>query len=88
MKRTTISLPDELAAALVREAARRRVPVSQVAREALEARLGLADKGPRDLPFIGIAQSDPDGPHAADLEDYLAEHWADDIEADSFARDR
>jgi predicted transcriptional regulator len=43
MKRTTISLPDDLAAALGREAARRRTSVSQVAREAIEARLGWDD---------------------------------------------
>lgn len=88
MRRTTISLPDDLAAALRREAARRRVPVSQVAREAIEARLGLSDEGPRDLPFIGIAESaDPAWP-AADLDEYLAQHWADDIERDAFAGSR
>ena len=35
--------------------------------------------------FIGIAHSDGSVP-AADLDDYLAAHWADDIEADSFSR--
>ena len=87
MKRTTISLPDELAAALGREARRRRVPVSQVAREAIEARLGLSDEGPRDLPFIGIAESrDPEWT-AATSEEYLAQFWADHIERDAFDRD-
>ncbi len=83
MKRTTISLPDDLAAALEREAARRRVPVSQVAREAIEARLGLTGDGPRDLPFIGIVSSEHPTTASEDIEDVLAEHWADDI-----ARDR
>ncbi|MCY7419476.1 MAG: ribbon-helix-helix domain-containing protein, partial [Chloroflexi bacterium] len=40
MKRTTISLPDDLAAAMEREAGRLRVSVSQVAREGIEMRLG------------------------------------------------
>jgi predicted transcriptional regulator len=88
MKRTTISLPDDLAAALEREARRRRVPVSQVAREAIEARLGLSDEGPRDLPFIGIAESADSEWTAATSEEYLARFWADDIERDAFNRDR
>jgi hypothetical protein len=37
MKRITISLPDALEAAIQREARRRRIPVSQVVRERLEA---------------------------------------------------
>jgi hypothetical protein len=82
MKRTTISLPDDVAAALEREAARRRVPVSQVAREAIEVRLGLADAGSRALPFAGLFASKLPG-IADDDEGYLREHWPDAI-----ARDR
>lgn len=88
MKRITISLPDDLAAALGREARRRRVPVSQVAREAIEARLGLPDDGPRDLPFVAIAESRDSEWTAATSEEYLARSWADDIERDAFDRDR
>jgi hypothetical protein len=84
VKRTTISLPDDIAAALAREAHRRRVPVSQVAREAIEARLGLDDEVPRELPFIGIAESGLPGIAERD-EEYLAEHWADDLERDAFS---
>ena len=51
MKRTTISLPDELLTAITRDADRRRVSVSQVAREAFAAHLGLSDAGPRPLPL-------------------------------------
>lgn len=88
MKRTTINLPDDLAAALEREARRRRVPVSQVAREAIEARLGLSDEGPRDVPFIGIVQSGHPTTASEDIEEFLEEHWAADIEADAFAGSR
>ena len=79
MTRITISLPDELASAVAREASRRRTSVSQVAREALEARLGRGDK-PRDLPFASLGRS---GHHttARDIDAILADEWDD-------ARDR
>jgi predicted transcriptional regulator len=75
MKRTTITIPDELAAALEREARRRRVPVSQITREALAAHLGLAGEEPRRLPFAALGAS---GHHttARDLEEVLAAEWA------------
>jgi metal-responsive CopG/Arc/MetJ family transcriptional regulator len=83
MKRTTISLPDDVAAALEREARRRRVPVSQVAREAIEGRLGLSNEGVRSVSFIGIVHSVEPSTASEDIEGFLAEHWANDI-----ARDR
>jgi Arc/MetJ-type ribon-helix-helix transcriptional regulator len=82
MKRTTISLPDDLAAALEREAGRRRVSVSEVAREAIEDKLGFAEEGERDLPFIGIADGELT---VGDFDEYLAKHWADDIYRDAFS---
>jgi hypothetical protein len=87
MKRTTISLPDVVADALAREARRRRVPVSQVAREAIESKLGLDEGSPRDLSFIGIAESGLPGVAERD-EEYLAERWVIDIESDAFDRRR
>jgi hypothetical protein len=88
MKRTTISLPDALAAALNREARRRRVPVSQIAREAIEARLGRSKRARRRLPFIGIARGG-DRTTARDAEEVLAREWADHIARDSgIDRDR
>jgi len=76
MTRITISLPEELANAVAREASRRRTSVSQVAREALEARLGRGDT-PRVLPFVAIGRS---GHHttARDIDEILAEEWGDD----------
>jgi predicted transcriptional regulator len=76
MKRTTISLPDELAAALEREARRRRVPASQVAREALEARLGRT-AGQRELSFKAIGRSGR-RTTARDVEEILAHEWVND----------
>jgi hypothetical protein len=81
MKRTTISLPDDLAAAVQREATRRRVSVSQVAREALEERLGISTEGPRPLPIAGLFASGGPGIARRD-EAYLKEHWADAIDRD------
>jgi hypothetical protein len=88
MRRTTISLPDDLAAALEREAARRRVPVSQVAREAIEARLGWDDDG-GDVPLIGLFDSG--GVHGSlsryiDSDEFTKE-YVDWIYRDAFDRD-
>jgi Arc/MetJ-type ribon-helix-helix transcriptional regulator len=55
MKRTTISLPEDLAREMTRAAERRRVSVSEVARDALREHL----QGPtrKRLPFVGIGRS-------------------------------
>lgn len=83
MKRTTISLPDHLAAAVEREARRRRMPVSGVVREVLEGRFGAADR-PRKLPFVALGRSGH-GSIARDAEEFLSAEWVADIERD---RDR
>jgi hypothetical protein len=77
MKRTTISLPETLAAALEREARRRGVPVSQLAREAIEVKLGRTPAGGRNFPFAALGRS---GHHstARDLEEILQSEWARD----------
>jgi hypothetical protein len=76
MKRTTISLPDNLAAALEREARRLGIPVSRVAREAIEARVGIKN-GRRELSFIGIGASGF-RTTARDAEMILEAEWAVD----------
>ncbi len=88
MKRTTISLPEDVAAALRREAARHRVSVSQVAREAIEARLGWAD-GARDLPLIGMFDSGADHGNLSEYidSDEFKKEYVDWIGADAFGRD-
>jgi Arc/MetJ-type ribon-helix-helix transcriptional regulator len=81
MKRTTISLPDDLAVAVEREARRRRVSVSEVARRALAEHLGLDDGARRKLPFVALGRS---GHHdtAERIEEILAREWADHIDRD------
>jgi Arc/MetJ-type ribon-helix-helix transcriptional regulator len=79
MKRTTISLPDDLAAALERETHRRRISASAVAREALARYLGLAEDGePRKLPFAALGRSGHRDT-AENVEEILAHEWADDL---------
>lgn len=70
MNRITISLPEETAAALRREAHRRRLPVSQIAREAIEARV-KKPAGKRKLSFIGIIKDAPPD-LSENFDEYLA----------------
>lgn len=56
MKRTTITLPDDVAVVLEREARRRGLSSSEVAREALREHLGLSER-PKRLPFVGLGRS-------------------------------
>jgi len=82
MTRTTISLPDDLATALDREAHRRRRSRSEIVREALRAHLRL-DLPRREIPFAAIGRSG-DGRSAAEVDDMLREEWADATEEDAF----
>lgn len=89
MKRITISLPEELAAVLEREAHRRRTSLSEIARRALMDHLEFGDGRPREVPFAGIANTGEPGEPVADrLEEFLEKHWADDIYADAMGLDR
>lgn len=76
MKRTTLSLSDELADALMREARRRSVSASEVAREALAQHLKLNSDGPRELGFAALGNSGH-RTTARDMEDLLAREWHD-----------
>lgn len=77
MTRITISLPDELATAVSREASRRRTSVSRVAREAIEDRLGHSATVRRELPFVALGRSGH-RTTARDIEAILAVEWGDD----------
>lgn len=74
MSRITISLPDELAELLAREARRRGESVSGFVREAVQAYLRQDEVGPRELPFVGLGRSGRR--HTArDAEDILRREW-------------
>jgi predicted transcriptional regulator len=75
MRRTTISLTDELADALDREARRRSMPASAIARDALRVYLGIgrADEE-RELPFASLGRSGQ-ATTARDMEELLEREW-------------
>jgi len=77
MQRTTLSLPDDLAQALAREAHRRSISASAVAREALSRHLGLTAGEPRELPFAALGHSGH-RTTARDMEELLSQEWDDD----------
>jgi Arc/MetJ-type ribon-helix-helix transcriptional regulator len=74
MRRTTVSLSDELAQALRREARRRHASASEVTRDALQEHLGLAPGRPRELPFAAVGRSG-DVTTARDMEELLEREW-------------
>jgi hypothetical protein len=76
MRRTTISLPDDLSEALNREARRRHISASEVTREALIQSLGLVPGRPRELPFAAVGRSGQKTT-ARDMEDLLEQEWND-----------
>jgi len=58
MKRITVSLPDDLAARVEREARRNRTSVSDVVRRSLAERLiPVAEGGKRHIPFASLGRS-------------------------------
>jgi metal-responsive CopG/Arc/MetJ family transcriptional regulator len=75
MKRTTITLTDELAAALQREAQRRDVAISEIVRDALATYLGASQpEQQRHVPFAALGHSGYR--HTArDIKRILAEEW-------------
>ena len=81
MRRTTISLPDDLAQLIEEEARRRRASVSEVIRESVTT---VLIKSRRKLPFAAICD-DQDMVHGAAMEEAL-EGWADDIARSSRQR--
>jgi Arc/MetJ-type ribon-helix-helix transcriptional regulator len=76
MKRTTISLPDDLAQALEREARRRSTSVSEVTRDALTEHFGLTPGEPRELPFAALGRSGHNTT-GRDMEELLEQEWDD-----------
>lgn len=81
MKRTTISLPDDLGALVKDEARRRGTSVSEVVRGFVEQGLLGTETRPREIPWAGIVD-DPDMVPSDRIEEYLAETWTDAIDRD------
>ena len=77
VKRTTFSIPDDMASALAREARRRDTSVSEVARTALAKHLGLGGDAPRALPFAALGHSGR-RTTARDMSELLAAEWDTD----------
>ena len=71
MKRTTIVLPDELAALLERERRRRGVSTAAIVREALDAYLAPPTQ---PLPFVALGRSGHRDT-GQDMEEILAREW-------------
>jgi hypothetical protein len=82
MKRTTITLPDDLAALLEYERRRRDVPASAIVRAALETYLTTGGQKPGEprFSFIGIGRSGQKGrPGIAEsMEEILKVEWSGD----------
>lgn len=76
MKRTTLALSDDLAAALAREARRSNRSASEVARDALARYLGLGSDRPRELPFAAVGRGGRNTV-GRDMEELLRAEWDD-----------
>lgn len=78
MRRTTISLPDDLADALEREARRRSLPASAIARDALSNYLGIGRPDQqRELPFAAVGASGKNTT-GRDMQQLLEHEWNPD----------
>ena len=79
MKRTTISLPDEVSELLHQEARRKGASVSSIVRHYVAEGLTGSARKPRRIPWAGLFR-DPEMAPGRDLEEVLEEGWADDID--------
>lgn len=81
MKRTTITLSDDLAELVALEARRKGTSVSGVVRDLVERGLTGSAERPRQIAWAGLF-SDPEMAPARGLDAALAEGWADDLDRD------
>ena len=81
MKRATITLPDDLAELVDREALRRQTSFSEVVRQFIVQGLSGSKEKPREIPWVALF-NDPGMVPAERMDDELAEHWADDLDRD------
>ncbi len=80
MKRTTIVLPDDMAALVDREAKRLGIPVSEVVRRAIRQTLLGSSSSPREIPWAGIID-DPEMIPGNRVDEELAKDWARDLDS-------
>jgi hypothetical protein len=80
MKRTTITLPDELAEKVDLEAKRQQTSVSDVVRQLIAQGLPAPRVKPRKIPWAGLFH-DPDMVQGSKIEEALG-GWTDDIDRD------
>jgi hypothetical protein len=80
MKRTTITLPDELAEKVDLEAKRQQTSVSDVVRQLIAQGLPGPRVKPPEIPWAGLFH-DPDMVPGSKIEEALG-GWADDIDRD------
>lgn len=78
MKRTTITLPDDLADLIGREARRRETSVSELVRRLIVKGLGAGER--REIPWAGLFE-DPGMLNGGELDRGL-EDWENDIDRD------
>lgn len=81
MRRTTVTLPDEIADLLDSEARRRRTTVSEVVRQLIVQGFSNAQERPRPIPWAGLFH-DPAMIPGEQLDRELQEKWADEIDRD------
>jgi hypothetical protein len=81
MKRATITLPDDLAELVDREAVRRQTSFSEVVRQSIVQGFSGSGEKPREIPWAGIVDN-PDMVPAELMDEELAKHWADDLHRD------
>lgn len=79
MRRTTITLTDDLAERLDHEARQRHTTVSSVARDLITTGLAARPEGEREIPWAGIIR-DEGMPPARDMEEILAREWPDALD--------
>jgi hypothetical protein len=81
MKRATITLPDDLAELVDREAQRRQTSFSDIVRQFIVVGLSGSEEKPREIPWAGLFH-DPDMVPAERMDEELAKSWADDLDRD------
>ncbi|HSF14677.1 MAG TPA: CopG family transcriptional regulator [Vicinamibacteria bacterium] len=79
MKRTTITLPNDLSELVEHEARRQGISVSELIRRSVRQALMGTPSSPRTIPFAAI-MDDPEMVHGDQVEQELSKSWADELD--------